>query len=277
MCCVLLLFIWFPVVFFALLLCHFFLTCSCLMCSSQTSFCYAAVKANDFFTVFLPSESCLLALSRLAWSLGIWRWGSMRRLSLALCNLWVTWLNVLYRVHAPSEGGHSLSCLWVLGLSPSWPWGRGASTSAGDSLLGWSRLSFPFSLPSVTTVERKGAWECWKVVVHTGKFIWSFWQASACPFPSFPSSKGSYRVYLSLCIYHQFYFSSLLRIFSASSFFHSPSPLWLDQSSQGKDDRECPDSCSYNPTESQKPPRPRAMLSLTGWHSLSKKSGCSLC
>ena len=156
MCYVLLLFIWFPVVFFALLLCHFFLTCSCLMCSSQTSLCYAAVKANDFFTVFLPSESCLLALSRLAWSLGTGRWGS-----LASCSLWVTWLNVLYRVHAPSEGGHSLSRLWVLGLSPTWPWGRRASTSAGDSHLGRSRLSFPFSLPSVTRVERRG---CLKVL-----------------------------------------------------------------------------------------------------------------
>lgn len=113
-------------------------------------------------------------------------------------------------------------------------------------------------------LKEKGAWECWKVVVHTEKYIWSFWQASACPFPSFPSSKGSYRVYLSFCIYHQFYFSSLLGIFSATSFFHSPSPLWLDQSSQDKYGRECPDSCSYNPNESQKPPRPRVMLSLSG-------------
>lgn len=114
-------------------------------------------------------------------------------------------------------------------------------------------------------LKETSAWECWKVVVHTGKFIWSFWQASACPFLSFPSSKGSYCVYLSFCIYHQFCFSSLLGIFSASSFFHSPSPLWLDQSSQDKDGGECPDSCSYNPTESQRPPGPRVMLSLSGF------------
>ena len=112
--------------------------------------------------------------------------GQHGKAQLALCSLWVTWLNVLYRVHAPSEGGHSLSCLWVLSLPPTWPWGRGASTSAGDSCLGWSHLSFPFSLPSVTRVERN---ECLRVLESCR----SHWKVhlelltSFClPLPQFP-------------------------------------------------------------------------------------------
>lgn len=150
----------FPVASFALLLCHFFLTCLCLVCSSQTFFGYAVVKTNDFFTVFLPSETCLHALSRLAWSLGIWRWGRVGTLSLALCSLWVTWLNVLCRVHSTSAGRHSLSCLWVLGLYPTWPRGPGASVSAGDSCFGCSHPFHSHSRQSLGLKE-KGTWECW--------------------------------------------------------------------------------------------------------------------
>lgn len=82
--------------FFALLLCHFFLTCLCLVCCIQTFFCYVLVKMNYFFTVFPLSETCLHAVCRPADSLGIWRCGRMEKLSVALCGLWVTWLNILY-------------------------------------------------------------------------------------------------------------------------------------------------------------------------------------
>lgn len=159
----------------------------------------------------------------------------------------------------------------VLSLSPTWSWGSGLPLLLETRLV--DHVSpFLFSPPSVTRLERKEPESVGKLSSHW-KFIWSFWQASACPFLSFPPLKG-----LTVFTYH--FVSIISSVFPycwgylvpAPSSTHPPFSGWTRAVKIKM--VECPDSCSYNPTEVSETTRPRVMLSLSGFLCQNQAAHC---